>query len=864
MHEYLVHHALENVWCSPGQDNQVMLAPKRITPARGALNYAEVLGDVLSLPVKKKPFHLFQVGQLDPVTLGLLRQVPNWRTQRWFKFSDAVNAANMEVTIYNGDGVNLPRTGCYYIFLDDRALVFAVPEVPRFPVKLETEQIYFRFYRNAYFRTPHEDNRSLSCGSFTPNTTPNVLAMEEFLNAKKALPGYLRTYKNGLLSEATLGNVQFGDYIEWVHDFSIKNVWEWKLSSLHQFRSELDNTYKYLLHHQQREVGTIDFQDDIDVYVTHHPTGSFSHGVYYSRNRSSMHRMVTHRDYSVTTQAIIRLRDALMEDLGLNTPNSDDVYVRIMVRHGGVNRELVMDNNRVFELYKLDIADRLRAMSGIDATVPEWSCAALEKSAYNALMRTPRKDVTIDVVQAAYGYNACSVILADTPTKTVATSGNQIAMIPYGLQRGSTVYELDTNGHLLGFYPHVNDNEYEARNPECRMVEAVLGLPSETTDTVFGQTYIPLPVNGNSYRVYRCYLFNGVPDNKWEDITGSADYTVVNNNLIWLSLETDQWLMVRGDGTLLAYDLSVRQNDGLLNFTVMENVTGNPVEDMTPLEIPLSQLDIWMNKRKLIEGLDFFVQFPEVVITNKTFLLQPVNEVDQEIHVRMMGLPGSDMKLDPVENTGWITNGSLSNNSRFDLRDDKVLQINVGGSIRHRSDLMFGEDRPGASMLNPLNGLPYQIKDIIVAMQSFIKEDTYSLRAKSMVIDARVSDYLTLKFGEMESTEVSAITARYPVVSPFFSHLTHLLMAGQIVLPSDRILEPMEVLAICEVHEKLFQWDPLHHDHTPDSNFSYIVPHGNETAIPLNFQAYRFLAQVAGVYGQGKIEISDYITLITE
>lgn len=864
MHEYLVHHALENVWCSPQQDNQLMLAPKRITPARGALNYATVLGDTLSLPLRKRSFHLFQVGQLDPSTLGLLRQVPDWRTQRWFKFSDAVNSSNMEVTIYNGDGVNLPRTDCYYIFLDDRALIFAVPDQPRFPVKLETEQIYFRFYRNAYFRTPHEDTRFLSCGSFVPVNNDAILSMELFLTGMRRLPGHLRTYKNGLLSDASLGNVRFGDYVEWVYDSSIKKIMEWKLSSLHQFRSDLDHSYKYLLNNVFSNEDNIDFQDDIDVYVAYKPAGQFSNGVYHSRNQEAGHRMVTHRDYSVTTQTIIRLRDALMADLGLETPSANDVYVQAMIRHGGAPRSLVMDNNRVFELYKLSSSDRLRAMSGIDSTVPEWSCAALEKSAYNALMRAPRKDVNIELVQEAYGYNASSVVLANTPTKTVFTSGNQIAMLPYGLQRGSTVYELDANGHLLGFYAHVNDNEYESRHPECRMVEAVLGLPSISTDTVFGQTNIPLPSESNSYRVYRCYRTAGIPDNNWEDITGSTEYTIVNKKVVWSSAETSQWLMVRGDGKLLAYDLAVRQNDGLLNFSILENDTGNPIDDMSPLLIPLAQLDIWMNKRKLVEGLDFFVQFPEVYITNKTFLLQPVNDMDQEIHVRMMGLPNADMSLDPVENTGWITNGSLSNNAKFDLRDDKVLQINVGGAICHRDDLLFAENRPGADLLNTLNGLPYQIKDIIVAMQPFVTENTYSLRAKSMAIDQRVSDYMTLKFGDMESKAISAITARYPVVSPFFSHLTHLLMAGQIVLPSERILEPMEVLAICELHEKLFQWDPLHHDHTPDSNFAYIVPHANATAIALSFQAYRFLTQVVAVYGQGKIEISDYITIITE
>ena len=862
MYEYLVKHALENVWCGGTQDNQLVFSPKRITPARGALNFATVLGDSLELPVKKKPVHLFQIGQLDPFTIGLLRQVPHWRTQKWFKFSEAVNFADLEVTIYNANGVNLPRTDCYYIFLDDRALIFAVPDQPAFKVNLEQEQIYFRFYKNAYYNQDSGLTKNLSCGYFSPITTKDVLEMEQFLESLRLKKGGTRTYVNGLLSNAAvLGHITAGDYVEWVYDSSVKKIVDLKLSDLHQFRSELDNVYKYLLHYEESNNSLIDFQDDIDIHILIKDMNGFYKGVYYNRNQEYFHRMVTHKDYSIATQPVVSLKDNLSRILGQVIPSSDKVFIQLSVREAGTDKTLIFETNRIFELYKLENKTVTKALIGLDSNVPEWNCVELEKSYYNWLMRLPRKDVNIEAVQKAYGYNACSVILAETPTKTVFTSGNQIANIPYGLQKGSTVYEFDGNGFLLGFHAHFNDNDYEAKDANCRLVEAVIGLPSQTTDSVYGRNNIPLPEAGNSYRVYRCYTFDGLPNNNWEDITDTNEYFIENKVLKWKGLETNQWLMVRGDRNILAYDYEVSQNDGLLNFTILENPSGNPVDDLEPLVVPLAQLDIWLNKRKLIEGLDFFIKFPLCFITNKTFLNQPVNSSKQNIHVRMMGLPSKTMLIETAVDTGWVLNGSLSNNCKFDLRDDKVQQINIGGSIKHQDDLVFAEDRPVGDILNKLNGLPYQIKDLIVPLRGSTQEDTYKLREIAKNTDRRISDYMTLKFGAMESNKLSAITSRYPVVSPFFSHIVHLLLQKSIVLPSDKILSVPEVMEICKVYENLLDWDPLTDVNSPNENFAYIIPHANHLPYGLDFLAYRFLTQAIEVYGNGKISITDYINI---
>jgi hypothetical protein len=203
----------------------------------------------------------------------------------------------------------------------------------------------------------------------------------------------------------------------------------------------------------------------------------------------------------------------------------------------------------------------------------------------------------------------------------------------------------------------------------------------------------------------------------------------------------------------------------------------------------------------------------------------------------------------------------LSNNKRFDLRDDKVLQINVGGRTFHRADLKFGEDRPGQNLLSRLNGLPYEIKDTIVPMRGRTHSDTYAMRKKSLEIDQRVSDYMSLKFGEMESNKLSAIVSRYPVVSSFISHILHLVRTRKIEIPEDRHLSDMEVRERCAPYENLLQFDPMLPENKPDPRFAYIVPHGYSYPITLSFTQYRFMETVVKLYGKDLVSISEYINI---
>lgn len=94
MLRHLVNHALQNVWCSPRQDNLHILQLHKLTAKYGVLTDVKVMGRDIPLPNTKNRFHVYQIGQISPQYLGALAIKPTWLSERWTSFSTAINANN--------------------------------------------------------------------------------------------------------------------------------------------------------------------------------------------------------------------------------------------------------------------------------------------------------------------------------------------------------------------------------------------------------------------------------------------------------------------------------------------------------------------------------------------------------------------------------------------------------------------------------------------------------------------------------------------------------------------------------------------------------------------------------------------------
>jgi hypothetical protein len=847
MLDYLVKHAVDNVWCSPEQDRQAIIQPKRLSRRLGALSHQTVMWERVLLPTKTDYYHVFQIGHVYPKLLGL---VPV--TNSWMKLSDVINTTTLMAEIYFANGVVLPRTECWLRYDRHKNLILAIEDTRIFP-ELRDTGIYFRVYSNAFFESyrANAEEEGTFVEGLTVSTEADVLNLQQKFHLAMAKPGEALAYHNGwLVGDLRPARIALGDKIEYVYDSSVYRVVDFAIADLTTFESTLDNKRKYLLNYGLFNNTSIDFEDDIDFYLYKRETDGRMRGVYYHRNRKDAIRMLSHKDYAVPVSTV----DAFQQTHSDVWSDMNTLTIRLYVRKAGFERPLVQEHHRLFELYRLSPEDVRGALAGIDSVVDVWKAENLENSPYVKLMKATNNDIDPLLVQQAYGYNAVSRLVGDTPQLTRETDSGPVADLLPGHQVETTMYEYDTQGKLLGYYYHPVGLIYRCVHPQTKMIEAVVGQVGEELDVVFGNTL----VNTDSKYNYRAYVSTRLGETlvwDWVDVSNSELISVGSNQIGFDINPATDYPAVISDKRFIGYQITVPIANGVLKFSVNSFETHLGETERRLSTIPPRRIDVWVNKHPLIEGLDYYVQWPEVVVVNKQYLTAGE---DQVIDIRCQGFCRSEMTPDAPREFGFVEHGYLSANRRYNVRDDKVLSMIVGGKLVDRNQLEFAEDSSGIIVNNVANGTPYSLRETIVPMRGETYLDTYAFRARSQEVDLAIEDYLTLKYPEPVIPGPSPITDLYMVYSPFMSRIINDLQEGYIDEgPLTRQYSNADVYAWANEYEHLLDYDPLKKN--VDERYVKVHPHRYLNTVALSIYQYNFIQRINQLYFDSKLPLSQFI-----
>lgn len=852
MQDYLISQAIENVWCSPQQDTQVIIKLARVSKSYGAVRQQKILWDTIVLPTDNSVYHVFQIGHLDPRLLNIMDVTNSWKP-----LSDIINTTSIMAAVYFTNGIVIPRHDCFLYFTKGGNLLLAVKEQTRID-NLDTETFYMRVYSNAFFdsvRSGVDDGTTID--HVTVVGPESLVEIQVGYIPALALPGAVMAYRNGwLINTIIQADVQIGDVLEWVHDTSIYRTVDFSLTVDNAFTSILDAKEKYLLSYPADENNTtIDFQDDIDIYVIeNNPAGEWK-GVYYHRHLSDGIRMVTHKDYALPVSSV----EGYATDHGDTWADSTDLLVRLYIRKAGYQRPLVHENGRIAELYQLGSDEVLAAMIGIDATVPTWKAENLENSSYPSVMRNRTQDINATVVQEMYGYNAISKLVGETPQAVTIESGLPVAHLPRAYHNESTIYEYDVDGQLLGFYPHDGPTVYNCTHVDAVTIEAVAGIASNALDVAFNRpdvTIVPIDSTYN-YRVYMCALDgNSDPVWDWIDISNTEIVSAVDEEMVFANLTVDDYTAVMSDKNFLGYTLDIPNANGILKFSIETTETHDDVTYSKIATLPPRRLDLWLNGHPLIEGLDFTVNWPQIVVVNKAYLVVG----SQKIDIRATGFCNEDLSMDPQREFGFIEHGYLSSNAKYDIRDDKVLSMVIGGKLMLRDGLEFAEFNSGVSMPGLDNGTPYSIREHIVPIRDPMYMDTYMMRAASMIIDSQISNYMTVKYPEPDIPEVLTIPQLYDVYSPFIARIIDDLQQGVIdSAPLEGIYNNMDITAWVEPYIYLLPYDPAYIGFNAD--YVYVHPHASDVSEQLTIYQSTFVKRVIELFLDNKVPLTGFIEI---
>lgn len=866
MNRTIFQYAIDQVWCSPSQDNSVIIKPARISPSSGSGNVVTVMGRRLALPTQLDRYDVYQVGALYPSILGLNDYNPSFTQETWISFEQAIRETDLIVQIYNQYGLEIPKAFAYYCLTRERNLIFCVKRLPEFGLIYPEDNIYFRFYTNAFFVS----ERSVVGldGTYSKAIQPTTVSQISNFGAEvtnyKLKPGYTLCFVNGLLrQDINISTVMAGNIAEFIYDSSIKKVVKFPLDGLQSFTSTLDGEYKYLMAYNHTENDVIDFQDDVDFWVVHKELANPNnyHGLYLGRNSPEAIRMVTHREYSIKVFDVQQIKEKLRSILELPAILDSNVQILMIVRKAGFARNLIKDSSRLFELYKLGYQERISAMIGQNASMSEWTAAALENNAYMALMREKYENITMGLVQDALGYNGISKLLADSPKKAEIHSSSKSCILAPGVQVGSSVFEYGANGELLDVVNHLTGERHYSTHPDASVFEILTGHNGEDPSVYFSTTSFVLEENVE-FRLYRTQIVAGVWQENWRDVTESEEYTVATGAINIVSVNVNTMYMLRTSKKFLCRSFQLFPVGGNYFFSLTERVNRGLGFYDHFVAVPPKHIKVFLNKKPLVENVDYIVKFPNIYIISKKHLVNPYTSVGQDIVVACHGFCDNDCLYRPDFDSGFIEHGFLSNDGEYDLRDDKVLSTIVDGKFIHPEDLLYSEEHTGVSVANALNGVPYQITNSDVAIWGLEGLTATEFRNKARVIDRKVKGIMTALKPQPPRGDLMVIPQRYELFSPFFQRIIFELVNNNIPEADiNNATNDNKLIELCVPFEHTLKFDPLTPGNRLDERYVTIHPHCWPVVVSMSLVKYRFLSNVVRLYGRSLISLTNFVNI---
>ena len=251
MSDVLAEFVLNQIWCTPGQDKELVLKPNKLhSPDAifGTLNY---LGRQIPLPNYKTSWYVYQIGTYYESDDQLQLYQKTWEYETWKPLTKPLVSDNLLTTVFTDKGITFPLFQTHYLYTTEKALLIAVEQNSRIPASLRTEDVYIRFYDNAFRDSDRADgvNYSMKAENKILSTPNDINVVNSRIITLTLERGQCLLSINGQrYKKPDYRFVSSGDIVEWIYDPTIDYVETYLLSSLRSYQSSLDGEQKYILH----------------------------------------------------------------------------------------------------------------------------------------------------------------------------------------------------------------------------------------------------------------------------------------------------------------------------------------------------------------------------------------------------------------------------------------------------------------------------------------------------------------------------------------------------------------------------------------------------------------------------------------
>jgi hypothetical protein len=897
---FLVEHAMQNVWAQPIQDKQHVIKMARYTSASGNYRSFKIKRNTIDLPKAADGadvwHHVYQIGALShPMLLSLTGITTTWARGDTFALT---NGAQFD--FFTESGLHIPLIHCWIRRLEDNNVLLAVEIREGFDLGerlvvndnlsqttakrvLADEALYFRSYLNAKAQTldwANTTNSTFRPISYVYKLINNSVDFINFLNAVNAAKtlhknlGRGRYYLDGFLvgpQTAYKPTIHNGHYITYIHDETVRYDGFAAFSDLGTFTSQKDAQTAKLLLLVNEAVNdlSINYHDDVDFFLCNrNDLNDSNRGIYVGRVRGDLVRQVTQNAYALRTASINALISAHADDIF----TSGDVYIRYVVRDGGARKGLPFQRERLNDLYKMPLTNIKQAMYGANATVDVWKAANLENSDYMKVVSGFFRDLNVDLIAAGYGYPAMMSVGYNEvlkPNNGVYKINKGYLTLPYTDTINGSMFTYDANGHLVD-YRNVALGNTSFYNADVGVAKAeFFPLPvSENYDgTYLNQDLTSSDLVNYGFRLYVCATINGVPQNVWQDVTENDiwyTYTVKDGvgSIVWnatMLAATKLYSAIKVGNKVHCYQYKPPMNQGgAIRFSIQSTQFVKGVETVQVQTIPSDTVDVFLDNVPLIEDIDYYVRFPEIVIVKRNLKLT----TDSVITVRHYGLVlSTDRKRREPKEVGFTKAGILSVDGNYDLRNDRNIRIIVEGSVKTRDEVKFAEGMEGVTVPD---GRPYSISEYRFPVQTFANINARAVVVDTEAIDVAVGDYLSDIINPVINQRGFIDGDRYQVVSPLISRLLYEMTNNNFLNNGE--LDNVTMTGNLVESLAANYWDYLVYEpikNGVDVYYVNILPHPYPDPLEVTVKQYVFLEYIINLYLQDSIDLTPYVKIKT-
>lgn len=864
---YLHHHVRQTVWQSPYVDEQFIIELKMLSDKDGDINETTGFERIIPLPSYDDEYYVYMLGGNSPDEFGL---PPVY--EEWVPLTEWTNTSNSVARLYNKHGILVPYRNIFYYREYDGNLMFAVLDDGALPYKVQMEPLYIHFRTPQYLtnnsKIPQEKRQYVSSNRLgvtgpTANFLLDVLMRNQddrrvplsFLNGK---PQHVFT------------NTKFKDVAELYDDGSLYHREYFRVSDLTFYQSILDKCNKYLILTRYLNKQDVVYRDDVEIFLVRYRTEDIeltkaanpemldpfevldhtyvTDGCYYHRNKEDSLRMVTHQSYGIPVDYVHAAIDHLD-----STRNLDQWYLKVTYRRSGLSRELMSERHRIQALVQMEYEDQLATMTGNETSLLLWRAEELERSAYMYLMRAFNHELTTKKVIEAYGYEQLATALANPNISITRRPDRDYFALPVMLSEKATVFEFNRYGRLMGWFKTQDCLRYLPSSPETIFVEAFAGHGTRCPTHVINPATYPYDryINVRVYKVDK--NSKGVFTGKITDVSTNPAFVNQTGDKYILTLNESYYdLILKTDDNFLCKTITLDGNtDGVYDFIVTHG------QDNEIDLIPPAKIAVWVNDQALVEGIDYTVDYPRVVILSKERLNVTKEHPEAVVTYRCLGFCNEDMTMPGYREAGYVIQEKLSVDDSYDLHYNRLSRVVIDGGV-YNPRLLKWDRKYGEALVTGIpNGRPYSIDTHAISLRGLGgHKEVYEMYEQDKKDTLEITQFLSSKIRREHQIENDVIEIQYRVYSPFLSAIIHHLLQDQTRYLKLNYRDKQTIETLVSRYKYLLKADPAYLDYDPNRMWIHPEPYQYDERIVVHHRILMILKAINKWYLNERVDIN--------